>query len=87
MFNTNVKEISKELLIYAAILFILLLTSININDFLAPKNVLGIKSSKETSYQEFWGNFLSENPNYIPGLIETGQTDKASRVDPNYIIP
>ena len=87
MFTINVKGVSKELLIYVAILFLLLLTSININNFLIPKNVLGIKSSEETNYQKFWENFLSKNPTYMPGLIETGQIDKANKVDPNYLRP
>lgn len=87
MFNINVKGVYKELLIYLAVLFLLFLTSINIDSFLAPKNVLGIKTSQETNYQKFWDNFLSKNPTYIPGLIETNQLDKANQIDPNYLKP
>ncbi len=81
---SNLRKLSIQLFIYVAIVFILLLASINIANFLKPKVVLGIQT-QDSSEQKFWQDFLSKNPSYIPGLIETGQIDKAREIDPNYI--
>ncbi len=77
---------AKTLFIYVAVLFILLLASRNIGAYLTPKTVLGVSSTRDSA-SEFWSGFLEKNPNYIPGLIETGRADKASEIDPNYLSP
>ncbi|HTK03725.1 MAG TPA: hypothetical protein VL401_03100 [Alphaproteobacteria bacterium] len=73
----------RELLIYVTIIFILLLTAININKFLQPKKqVLGIET--QNTEREFWRDFVEKHPNYIPGWIELGDLDKIKQIDPNY---
>lgn len=73
-----------RLLTYVLVLIILLLTSINIRSYLAPKAVLGVETEKVDT-GKFWSNFIEINPNYIPGLIELGRIDKAKEIDPNYV--
>jgi hypothetical protein len=84
----QVNKVARQVLMMTAILFILLLTSINIEYYLTTKKVLGIEtntdpkiSSKQT---KFWNKFLTENPDYIPGWIEVGRFDKVREIDPNY---
>ena len=81
----KVNKSVKELLIYISLLFVLLLTSINIDGYLKPKvvKILGVET--ENKNEEFWKDLLTKNPNYIPGLIEIGDTEKAKEIDPNYL--
>lgn len=80
----KVNKSAKEVFIYVVFLFILLLTAINISNFLQPqKKVLGITSQENTD-EEFWREFLEKHPNYIPGWIELKRLDKVSEIDPNY---
>ncbi|MFC1626044.1 hypothetical protein ACFL1Q_03315 [Patescibacteria group bacterium] len=75
------------LLIYSAIITVLLLTSLNIENYLTQTRVLGTKTQADTQKfdeEVFWEEFLSENPSYIPGLIETGRTNEARQINPNY---
>lgn len=87
MSNNKVKKTYIEFFIYLAALLILLITSININNFMAAKKILGINSSIRANKKDFWEDFLNKNPNYIPGLIETNQFKKVKEIDPNYVIP
>jgi hypothetical protein len=85
----KVNKIAKQLFIYVALLFILLLAAVNIENYQTPAKpdkVLGTET-QISSDQKFWQDFLSKNPNYIPGLIETGRLDKVKEIDPNYITP
>ena len=80
----------KDLCVFIISLILLTLSFINIGNIFSHKKVLGIKTEETTaqqSAQKFWGNFLKNNPNYIPGLIEVGNFDKAKQIDPNYIKP
>jgi hypothetical protein len=74
-----------QILIYFFIVFLLLLTSLNINNYLSPKIVLG--ATTEDGSGEYWQEFVNKNPNYIPGWIELGQIEKAKEIDPNYLTP
>jgi hypothetical protein len=60
---------------------------INIKNYLSPKalpeRVLGAETRLDAT-EEFWNNFLSKNPNYVPGWIEIGRADKAYKLDPNF---
>jgi len=78
--NNNVKEI----FIYTFLLFVLLLASININNYLTPKKAVVLGIETENKQEIFWNDFLKKNPNYIPGWIEIGRTDKTKEIDPNY---
>lgn len=69
--------------IFVSILFILLLTSINIEKYFQPKRVLGVETKVENN-TEFWESLLERNPNYIPGWVELGRKDKVQSIDPNY---
>lgn len=85
--HKKLRNSSIQLFIYVSILFALLLTSVNLENYLIPKKVLGAStqiSNHVNDSQLFWENFLSKNPNYIPGWIEIGREDKASEIDPNY---
>lgn len=74
------------LLSYIAVIAVLLLTSFNLANYLAPKRVLGIETDKEEGLKEkdFWNNFLSKNPEYLPGWLEIGRLDKVYEINPNF---
>jgi hypothetical protein len=72
-----------EIFVFTSILFVLLLTLVNIQNYLTPKKVLGTETQIDPS-QKFWGDFLTKNPNYLPGLKETGRMDKVKEIDPNW---
>ena len=84
----RVNKAAKQLFIYVALLFVLLLTVINIQSYQTPNKpvkVLG-EETQINGDQQFWRDFLIKNPNYIPGWIEVGRIDRAKEIDPNYII-
>ena len=83
----KVNKAAKELFIYVFFVFILLMTSINIANYLTPKETKVLGSETENTESIFWRSFLAQNPNYIPGWIETGRVDKAREIDPNYLTP
>jgi hypothetical protein len=85
MSPVKVNKSVKELLIYVFLLFILLLTSINISNYLKPKNTKVLGTETENKEEEFWQEFLTKNPNYIPGLIKVGNLQRAKQIDPNYL--
>lgn len=85
MIALKVNKVSKEILIFVSLLLLLVLITQNINSFYSTKKVLGVETRNDL-YEDFWTSFLNDNPNYIPGLIETGKIDKALEIDPNYII-
>ena len=80
----QVNKAARQVLMITAILFILLLASINIEYYLAPKKVLGVETTASTQGDVFWQDFLEKNPDYIPGWIEVGKMDKVVEIDPNY---
>lgn len=83
----KINKVSKDLFVYVVLLFILLLTAVNINNFLQPRvQVLGIET-QDTSNKDFWENFLKIHPNYVPGWIELGELDKVKQIDPNFLLP
>ena len=67
-----------------ALLILLLLSSLNIKNYYLPKTVLGISTQEDISNNEFWNEYLKNNPNYVPGWLEIGRVDKALEIDPNY---
>ena len=75
------------ILLNMAIVIILLLTALNIEGYLSPKQVLGLETETGDREVIFWEDFLSKNPNYIPGWIELGRLDKVKQIDPNYPLP
>ncbi|MEK7550528.1 MAG: hypothetical protein AAB535_01980 [Patescibacteria group bacterium] len=79
------KKPATYLLFCASVVMILLLSALNIQSYLEPKPVLGIET--EDNEKIFWEDFLSKNPNYIPGWIELGRLDKVKQIDPNYPLP
>jgi hypothetical protein len=73
-----------ELLLFSIfIIFILTFSLINLKNILSTQEVLGIETI-ENQEDSFWSEFLNNNPNYVPGWIEIGQFEKASKIDPNY---
>jgi hypothetical protein len=72
-----------EIFVFTSIVFVLLLTFVNIKNYFTPKKVLGAETQVDPR-QVFWNNFLTQNPNYIPGWIELGRADKVKGIDPNY---
>lgn len=79
----RVNNIARELLVFVAALFVLLLSAANIESYQSPKKILGTES-QVNSDDKFWEEFLNKNPDYIPGWIEIGRTDKVKEIDPNY---
>jgi hypothetical protein len=77
------KDASSLMFIYFLIVFLLLLISINVRNFLTPIKVLGAQTEPDGS-TKFWGEFTSKNPDYIPGWIELGRLDKVKEIDPNF---
>jgi hypothetical protein len=75
----------KTLLVYLTILFLLLLTSFNIDNYLKPKDQI-TREEKVLGASEngFWEDFMKENPGYIPGWVELGRVDKIMEIDPNF---
>lgn len=84
MSANKVNKAAFELLIFVAALFVLVLSSINIENYLAPKKVLGAEAQVDTT-ETFWQDFLTKNPDYIPGWLEIGRMDKVKEIDPNYL--
>jgi len=77
-------ETSKELFIYICVIVIVLLSALNISSYLTPNKVRVLGAESENTSESFWQDFLIKNPNYVPGWIETGRTDKALKIDPNF---
>ncbi|HKB88136.1 MAG TPA: hypothetical protein VKC53_00655 [Patescibacteria group bacterium] len=86
MLSKLVNKNAKELFIYISFLVILLLISINFDNYLKPKQIRVLGTETDNSEEVFWNDFLNKNPSYIPGWIETGSVDKAKLIDPNYEI-
>jgi len=86
MSHTRVNKTAKQLFIYVALLLVLLLTAINIENYQTPVKLVKVlgEETQINGDQQFWQDFLTKNPNYIPGWIETGRIDKAKEIDPNY---
>jgi len=83
MSDKKVKQSLIQFLIYTTILSILFLSAINVNTSLRPKvKILGVETSDND--QVFWSNFITLHPNYLPGWIELGRTEKVREIDPNY---
>ncbi len=80
------KNIKPQILAGAFIIFIILLTALNINSYFSPDTTKVLGAETEISSEEFWTEFLTDNSNYIPGWIEIGRLDKASQIDPNYFL-
>lgn len=83
----RVNKATKEIFIYVSLLFILLLTAININNYLNPKKTKVLGLTTENQEAVFWQTFLAKNPDYVPGWIETGNLNEAKKIDPNYLKP
>ena len=81
----RVNNAAIELLVFVSALFILILSAANIENYQTPKKVLGAETQVIPN-EQFWQDFLIKNPNYIPGWIEMGKTDKVREIDPNYYI-
>jgi hypothetical protein len=69
-----------------SIITLLLLSALNIKNFLTPDVVLGTGHVNSVN-EDYWREFLLENPDYIPGWIELGRFDKVMQIDPNYPLP
>ncbi len=85
----NRKENYTELLLYFFLLLILFLTALNIDSYLKENKVLGASTQNTQNIQQqyrhkFWNDFLSKNPDYIPGWVEIGREDQVKQIDPNY---
>ena len=95
----STKSVDYRYLVYIfAVLFLLTLTSVNINSLTKPKTpeILGASINNQKSIA-FWEEFLAENPNYYDGWIELSKityergnyleslqyTQKAREINPN----
>ena len=85
----SAKKVNKaviELFVFVAALFILLLTAVNIDGYKAHQKVLAVET-QINSDDKFWEDFLTKNPDYVPGWVEVGRIDKVKQIDPNYLTP
>jgi len=73
-----------EIFFYVLAIFLLVLTSANLNNYFSTPKVLGTEV-EDDNQEEFWTDFLSKNPDYIPGWIELRRWDKVTGIDPNYL--
>lgn len=82
--NSKIIKGKNYLFIYIISFIILILTIVNLNNYINPvkTKVLGVETSNTEGI--FWYNLLKDNPDYIPGWIEIGRTDKIKLIDPNY---
>ena len=69
-----------------AILVLLFFSFLNISNYYLTKPVLGAKTGTSLSNDDFWKEYLKNNPNYVPGWLEIGRVDKAREIDPNFRI-
>ena len=64
-----------------------MLSLVNIKNYLftetVPEKVLGAETETDVTLN-FWNDFLTKNPEYVPGWLEIGRADKAYSIDPNY---
>jgi hypothetical protein len=81
----KVNQAAIEIFILTSVLFVLLLTLVNIQNYSTPKKILGAETQIDPT-QKLWSDFLSKNPNYVPGWVELGRMDKVREIDPNYEI-
>lgn len=60
-----------------AIIFLLTLTSININKFLNTKKVLGasVNVTPLQNEKSYWQNLVDENPTYVDGYLQLAKVD------------
>jgi hypothetical protein len=72
-----------DILIFTSVVFVLLLTFVNVKNYFTPKKVLGAETQVDPT-QKFWEDFLTKNPNYLPGLKETGNIEEIKKIDPNW---
>lgn len=79
---------NKQFLLFTiGAIVLLLLSFLNIRNYYLPKkDVLGISTSQIPSDNDFWNEYLKNNPNYVPGWLEIGRIDKALEIDPNYLV-
>jgi len=75
-----------KLIVYIITLLLLLLTSVNIHKIFKTEEVLGIETKMIEDEEKFWKDFLTQNPDYIPGWIEIGDYEKVKQIDPNYFL-
>lgn len=82
-------------LICTAIVAILFLSALNINEYLLRKGVLGIKTVQKTDnkelldQKEYWEKFLEKNPTYYEGWIELANIEFSlgnAEISSNYIL-
>lgn len=80
------KEIITEILLYFTIFIILVLSAVNIKTYFTKSKVLGISTKEKPleTEEQFWNNFLSQHPDYIPGWKQIGRNDMAKQIDPNF---
>ncbi len=83
MNKAKVNKNTTYLILIVSAFILLLLSMVNIKTISTNKEVLGIKTQTESD-EEFWNNFLVNNPNYIPGWIEIGKFEKAASINPNF---
>lgn len=83
----NIKSAKVILGIFALVVFLLLLSALNIHSYLQPEKVLGVREISVESDVAYWNEFLTQNPDYLPGWVELGRLDKVLEIDPNFEIP
>lgn len=67
-------------------ILLIVITNLNFISLKSTGNSKVLGETTQISSYDFWINFLSKNPRYIPGWIEIGRVDKVNKIDPNYFL-
>jgi len=81
----KVNTLIPELFASLSIVFLLALSSVNLEKYFTPTEVLGVDIDEQDN-EIFWNEFLSKNPDYIPGWIELGKWERVIEIDPNFLL-
>ena len=81
----KVNTLIPELFASLSIVFLLALSSVNLEKYFTPTEVLGVDIDEQGN-EIFWNEFLSKNPDYIPGWIEIGKWERVIEIDPNFLL-
>lgn len=66
----NLKKEALYLFSCCAVLFLLLITTFNFDNYLSSDKVLGTEIEESLDEKLFWEDFVNKNPEYLDGWIE-----------------
>lgn len=91
--KVNINSDTKFILFAVCVFVLLTLSFVNIKNYTSQNTLANTNKVLAAETQDvldnktadkFWFEFLSKNPNYVPGWVEIERLDKAYEIDPNY---